>query len=46
MNDLLVLQPDKDDHGTVQPAHAMPYSDYRQAIIDTRDLWVSGEEDE
>jgi hypothetical protein len=46
LNELLFLQPDEDDHGTVQPAHAMPYNDYRRAIIDTRDQWVSGEEDE
>jgi hypothetical protein len=46
LNEVLLLQPDNDDHGTVQPAHVMPYNDYRQAIIDTRDQWVSGEEDE
>jgi hypothetical protein len=44
--DRLLLVPDKDDHGTVQPAATMPYESYRQAIVDTRDLWVSGESDD
>jgi hypothetical protein len=41
----LTLVPDKDDHGTVQPSLAMPYADYRQAIVGTRNDWVSGEDD-
>ncbi|HVA50170.1 MAG TPA: hypothetical protein VNH11_27645 [Pirellulales bacterium] len=42
----IALKPDRDDHGTLQPAFVMPYESYRQAIIDTRDLWCSGEGDD
>ncbi len=42
----LILQPDHDDHGTVQPIVIMPYQEYKQAIVRTRDLWTCGEEDD
>jgi hypothetical protein len=41
----LFLVLDRDDHGTVQPVALMPYDQYRQAIVETRDDWVSGEAD-
>jgi hypothetical protein len=41
----LRLVPDKNHHGTVQPAVVMPYDRYRQAIADTRNHWVNGEAD-
>ena len=41
-----MLVPDHDDHGTIQPAVAMPYGEYKQAVIDTHNLWVSGEGDD
>lgn len=46
LTDRLMLVPDRDDHGTVQPAGAMPYQEFKQAIYDTRDEWVSGEGDD
>ncbi len=46
MTPLLRLEPDQDEHGTVQPSHVMPYNSYRQAIVDTCEQWVSGEGDE
>lgn len=46
LNDQLVLVPDRDDHGTVQPASTMPYNEYKQAVYDTRNRWVSGEYDD
>ncbi len=42
----LRLEPDEDEHGTVQPARIMPYDDYRRAIVDTCEQWRSGEEDQ
>jgi hypothetical protein len=45
LTDRLVLVPDRDDHGTVQLAATMPYHEYRQAIADTQNQWVSGEQD-
>lgn len=42
----LMLVPNRDDHGTVQPASLMPFCDYKQAIYNTRDSWVSGEADD
>ena len=42
----LALAPDRDDHGTLQPALVMPYEAYKQAIVDTQDLWCSGEADD
>jgi hypothetical protein len=44
--DQLVLAPDRDDHGTIQPASTMRYQDFKQAIMETRDQWVSGENDD
>jgi hypothetical protein len=41
-----MLVPDRDDHGTVQPAAVLPYQEFKQAIYDTRDQWVSGEEED
>jgi len=41
----LTLVPDRDDHATVQPLYVMPYAAYRQAILNTRDDWISGEHD-
>ena len=46
LTDLLTLEPDHEDHGTIQPARTMHYEAYRQAVYDTRDLWVSGEDDD
>jgi hypothetical protein len=46
ITDQLMLVPDYDDHGTIQPATAMPYQKYKQAIADTRDQWVNGEDDD
>lgn len=43
LTDRLMLVPDRDDHGTVQPAAVMPYQAFKQAIYDTRDQWGSGE---
>ena len=45
LNDELRLAPDRDHHGTVQPAVVMAYGEYRQAIHRTRDDWESGEAD-
>ncbi len=42
----LMLVPDHDDHGTIQPTVAMPYGEYKQAIIDTRDRWISAEDND
>ncbi len=33
LTERLVLAPDRDDHGTIQPATTMPYGDYKRAII-------------
>ncbi|HVC96708.1 MAG TPA: hypothetical protein VND64_23725 [Pirellulales bacterium] len=46
LTDRLVLAPDHDDHGTIQPASMMRYEEYKQAITDTRDQWASGEDDD
>lgn len=46
LTDQLTLVPDLDDHGTVQPAASMPYEEYKQAIYDTQNQWVSGEGDD
>jgi hypothetical protein len=46
LTDRLMLVPDRDDHGTVQPAAVLPYQEFKQAIYDTRDQWVSGEEED
>jgi hypothetical protein len=46
LTERLMLVPDHDDHGTVQPAATMPYGEYKQAITETRDQWVSGEGDD
>jgi hypothetical protein len=46
LTDRLMLVPDRDDHGTVQPATVMLYQQFKQAIYDTRDQWVSGEGDD
>ena len=46
LTDKLNLVPDHDEHGTVQPTAMMRYMDYKQAVYDTRDLWVSGEGDD
>ena len=40
------LEPDGDEHGTLQPAWVMPYTEYRQAIVATHEQWTTGEEDE
>jgi hypothetical protein len=42
----IMLERDQEDHGTLQPAFPMPFDHYRQAIMDTRDLWFSGEADD
>jgi len=44
----LNLVPDGDespDHGTIQPDRVMPLDNYKRAIVDTRSLWVDGEND-
>lgn len=46
ITDELMLVPDRDDRGTVQPAAVMPYEEYKQTIYNTRDLWVTGEGDD
>ena len=46
LTERLMLVPDQNDHGTIQPAATMPYGEYRQAIAETRDQWVSGESDD
>ncbi len=46
LTDRLMLVPDRDDHGTVQPEAVIPYQEFKQAIYDTRDQWVSGEADD
>ena len=46
LTERLMLVPDHDDHGTIQPAVTMPYGEYKQAINDTRERWVSGEDDD
>jgi hypothetical protein len=46
LTERLTLVPDHDDHGTIQPALTMPYAEYKKAISDTRDRWVSGEGDD
>lgn len=46
LTDRLTLVPDHHDHGTVQPASIMSYDEYKQAIADTCDQWVSGEGDD
>lgn len=43
LTEKLRLEPDVEDHGTIQPAHIMPYDEYKQAIVDTKDLWQSRE---
>jgi hypothetical protein len=45
LTEQLMLAPDRDDHGTIQPAFVMPYEEYRQAVTETRDQWISGEGD-
>lgn len=42
----IALAPDNDDHGTLRPATVMTFEDYRQAITDTRERWVTGEDDD
>lgn len=42
----LIIVPDHDDHGTVQPIEVMGYDEYKEAIYNTRDQWVSGERDD
>ncbi|MEX1026899.1 MAG: hypothetical protein WD049_02670 [Candidatus Paceibacterota bacterium] len=37
---------DSTDHGTIQPDRLMSYVAYRQAIINTREHWLNGEDDE
>ena len=46
LNDDLRLEPDQDEHGTVQPTRVMPYNEYRGAVVATCEQWASGEEDE
>ena len=41
----LALAPDGNDHATVQPSAVMAYDEYRQALVATRNDWVSGEGD-
>jgi hypothetical protein len=45
VTDRLTLVPDGDDHATVQPSRVMAYTEYRQALVTTRNDWVSGEGD-
>ncbi|MDA1016416.1 MAG: hypothetical protein O3A00_18405 [Planctomycetota bacterium] len=46
MTERLVVAPDNNDHGTIQPAFLMPHAVYKQSIYDTQDLWMSGEADD
>ncbi len=46
LTERLLLAPDHNDHGTIQPASKMPYEEYKQAIAETRNQWVSGEDDD
>lgn len=39
----VVLEPDKDDHGTMQPSIAMEITVFKEALIATRSLWRDGE---
>lgn len=41
--ELVVLEPDIDDHGTVQPAASMLFDDFKSAVIATRPMWRDGE---
>lgn len=41
----LVLRPDAQDHGCVEPASQMPFEDYERAIIATQDDWTAAFED-
>ena len=45
LTDRLLVVPDEEDHATVQPFVAMPYDDYRAAIVATRADWINGEDD-
>lgn len=41
----VVLEPDRDDHGTMQPSIAMDINVFRAALIATRSHWRDGEGD-
>lgn len=41
----VVLEPDRDDHGTMQPSMAMEITVFKEALIATRSLWRDGESD-
>lgn len=41
----VVLEPDRDDHGTMQPSGAMEITVFKEALIATRSLWRDGESD-
>ena len=40
---LLALEPDEEEHGTVQPAMSMHSTAFKSAIIATRSMWCDGE---
>ena len=43
VSDLLMLAPDRADHGVIEPASRMALTSYRTAIADTRSEWVIDE---
>lgn len=45
VNEQVVLEPDRDDHGTMQPSMAMEITVFKEALIATRSLWRDGESD-
>ena len=42
----VVLEPDRDDHGTMQPSVPMEINVFKAALIATRSLWRDGEGEE
>jgi len=42
----VTLEPDVDDHGTMQPCFSMHITAFKAAIVSTRPMWCDGECDE
>jgi len=46
LTESVTLEPDVDDHGTMQPCVSMHITAFKAAIISTRPMWCDGECDE
>ncbi len=46
LTERVAIEPDIDDHGTIQPCVSMHITAFKAAIISTRPMWCDGECDE